>query len=346
MTARIRFGSIGLGGISWAHLPAHSGSEHSELVAVCDLDESLVRAKAEEFGATAYLDYYELLADPRVDAVDITLPHNLHHQVAAAALAAGKHVLVEKPMAMTSAECEDLLSRAAATGLTLSVAENTRFVTAYLEAERLIASGALGDIRLVRTLISGSEVYRLRDTSLWKGRLDGSGGGAIIDAGPHSFYLLAWLFGKIASVRSFHDQLVEEAEVEDNGVVAGRLESGALFRCEFTFTAEVPWDERLEIYGSKGGLIIDQLVDPPARWFQGGGDIEGEALDVPYDPRAWKLASIVAGVQDFAAALAEGRAPTVDPRDGAYAVLIAERAYASAAAGGIALELESPVVSP
>lgn len=345
MTARVRFGAIGLGGISWAHLPAHANSDHSELVAVCDLDEPLARAKAEEFGATAYLDYHELLADSRVDAVDITLPHNLHHPVAAAALAAGKHVLVEKPMALTSAQCADLLARASEADLTLSVAENTRFVTAYLEAERLLASGALGDIRLVRTLISGSEVYRLRDASLWKGRLDGSGGGAIIDAGPHSFYLLAWLFGRATSVRSFHDQLVEEAEVEDNGVVAGRLESGGLFRCEFTFTAEVPWDERLEIYGSKGGLIVDQLVDPPVRWFQGGGDVEGEALDVPYNPRGWKLASIVAGVQDFAAALAAGRPPTVDPRDGAYAVLVAERAYASAEAGGVALELDPPLVS-
>lgn len=122
-------------------------------------------------------------------------------------------------------------------------------------------------------------------------------------------------------------------------MVAGRLESGALFRCEFTFTAEVPWGERLEIYGGKGGLVIDQLVDPPVKWFQGSGDFAGHPLDVSYDPMGWKLNSIVHGVQDFAAALAERRAPLVDPHDGAYAVLVAERAYASAEAGGVELSL-------
>ena len=218
------------------------------------------------------------------------------------------------------------------------MAENTRFVTAYQAAERLLSAGELGDIRLVRTLISGSEVRRLSDTSLWKGRTDGSGGGAIIDAGPHSFYLLKWLFGEVASLRGFHDRLVEQAQVEDNAVVAGTLVSGGLFRCEFTFTAEIPWGERLEVYGSKGSLIIDQLLDPPAVLFRGGTDYGGEPVDaVPHDPQGWKRFAIAAGARDFAEAVASGRRPTVDPRDGLYGVLMAERAYQSAAAGGILL---------
>ena len=327
---------IGLGIISAAHIEGYESSQTAELAAVCDVNLELLKTRAEELGATAFSRYAELLAEPRVSIVDVCLPHNLHYPVVRAALEAGKHVLVEKPLALTSKECLELIELADSTGVRLSVAENTRFVDAYLAAERLISAGELGETRLVRTFISGSEVQRLRNTELWKGRADGSGGGAIIDAGPHSFYLLKWLLGEFASVRGFHDQIVREAQVEDNAVVAGTLVSGALFRCEFTFTAEIPWSERLEVYGSKGSLIIDQLLDPPAVLFRGGKDYLGEPIPgVAHDPRGWKRASIAAGARDFAEAVTTGRVPTVDPRDGLYGVLIAERAYESAAAGGV-----------
>ena len=340
MSTAVGFGLIGLGGISGAHATGYSSSPHAEIVAVCDTRPEVLASRAQELGARPHARYEELLADARVEAVDVSLPHNLHYPVVRAALAAGKHVLVEKPLALTSQECVDLIELASAAGLKLSVAENTRFVTAYLAAERLIAAGELGEPRLIRTFISGSEVRRLRDTSLWKGRTDGSGGGAIIDAGPHSFYLLKWLLGEIVSVRGFHDRLVPEAQVEDNAVVAGELASGALFRCEFTFTAEIPWGERLEIYGSDASLVVDQLLDPPAVLFRGGSDYDGEPVaGVPHDPRNWKRLSIAAGARDFAEAVAVGRPPTVDPRDGLYGVLVAERAYESAAAGGVLMPL-------
>lgn len=344
MSAQVNIGLIGLGQISVAHVEGYRRSPHANIAAVCDIDEQRAQASAAELGASACTDYLELLADPDLDAVDVILPHNLHHRVVADALDAGKHVIVEKPLAVTHDECVDLIDRSRRAGLTLSVEENTRFVAAYLEVERILAAGALGEIRLIRTIISGSEVDRLRNTSLWKGRKDGSGGGAIIDAGPHSFYLLKWLFGEIATLRAFHDRLIEEAQVEDNGVVAGRLASGALFRCEFTFTAEVPWGERLEVYGSEGAVIVDQLLDPPAVHIRGNQDYERVALDnVAFNPRGWKRESIGVSVQEFAGALAEGRPAPVDAADAAYGVLVSERAYASAAQGGVELELAAAV---
>jgi predicted dehydrogenase len=267
--------------------------------------------------------------------VDITLPHHLHYAVARAALEHGKHVLIEKPMAATSAECLELIDLARGKGLTFTVAENTRFVAAYIEAQRLVSAGALGQPRLIRTFIYGSEVERLRDTANWKGRKDGTLGGTIFDAGPHSFYLLKWLFGDIVQVQAMQSRLVPESEVEDHAVVAGRLANGALFSTEYSFTAEIPWGERCEIYGSAGSLIIDQLCNPPALHYHGARDYEGTPLDAaPYDPKLWKLASIAAGVQDFVDALVEGRPPAVDPMDGCYTLKVVEAAYASAAAGG------------
>ncbi len=346
MSAPIGVGVVGLGQISVAHLDGYARSPHAAVVAVCDIDEARAARKAAELGATAYSRYEDLLVDPDVAAVDVILPHNLHHSAVAAGLDAGKHVLVEKPLALTSVECVDLIRRAERAGLTLSVEENTRFVAAYLAVERLLSQGVLGEIRLIRTLIHGSEVRRLRNTALWKGRIDGSGGGAIIDAGPHSFYLIKWLFAEIATVRAFHDRLVDVAQVEDNGLVAGELRSGALYRCEFTFTAEVPWGERLEVYGSQGAVVVDQLLDPPAVHIRGTEDYERRPLNgVPFDPRGWKRESVALSVCDFAAALAEGRPPLVDARDGAYGVLVSERAYASASAGGATVEVATPLIT-
>jgi predicted dehydrogenase len=341
VTAPLGIGLVGLGQISRAHRVGYTRAQgRVAVVAVCDQDAERAASVAAELGARPYTSLDELLEDPAVAAVDLTLPHDVHFSAATAAFAAGRHVLVEKPLAPTSQECSKLIAQAQASGLSLGVAENTRFVAAYLAVERLVRSGAIGEPRLARTFIFGSEVGRLRDTTLWKGRQAGSGGGTIIDAGPHSFYLLRWLLGELATVRGYHHRLVPESEVDDHGVVAGRLSSGALYSTEYTFTAEIPWGERLELYGSEGSVIVDQLSHPPAIHFVGANDRQGRPLeDVPHNPGGWKVDSVAAGVVDFIDAVREGRPPTVSGEDGLHGVIVAERAYESARAGGIELEL-------
>ena len=334
---KIRVGIVGLGIVSAAHeLGYQHTADRAEIVAVCDLDETFARQRAEPYKARVYQDYRELLRDPRVEAVDIILPHNLHFRVASDAIQQGKHVIVEKPLALTSGQAMELCATARAKSIKFTVAENTRFVAAYVEAEKLLRAGTLGDLRQIRTSISGSEVYRLRVAANWKGRKEGSGGGAIVDAGPHSFYLLKWLVGEIQDLQAFQARLVDESEVEDNAVVVGHLKNGGIFETEFSFTVEAPWNERVEIYGSEASLIVDQLCDPPARLFRGGKDYQGTALpNVPYDPVDWKRRSITAGVVDFVQAIWDDRPPTVDPNDGCYVMQVVEKAYESVALGNL-----------
>ena len=333
--SKIGFGLIGLGGIQYAHGIAFSESADVEVVAVCDIVEERARERGTALDATPYTDYRALLADPRVQAVDVTLPHSAHYAVCKAALQAGKHVLVEKPMVPTYAEARELVDLARHAGVKFTVAENTRFVKAYQEAARMLGSGELGEPRLVRTLIYGSEVRRLSDPTLWKGRKDGTVGGAILDAGPHSFYLLKWLFGEITEVQAVTGKLVPQSEVEDNAFVFGKLAGGAIFSTDYTFTAEIPWGERLEIYGSKGSLIVDQISNPPAIHYKGGQDYDGSPVTaIEYEPMRWKFTSIMAGVTDFIEAVRDNRPTLVDPDDGAYVIKVCERAYASVGAQG------------
>lgn len=333
---KLCIGMIGLGSINRAHLAGYQSDEaRVQITAVCDTRAEIVQEMALRLGAKAYTDYPEMLADAEVDAVDITLPHNLHFEVACASLKARKHTLVEKPMTPTSEECATLIRLAKEKGMTFTAAENTPFVRAYQRVEEVLKAGTIGEPRLVRTFIYGSEIDRLTNTKLWKGKRDGSNGGAFIDAGPHSTYLIKWLFGEIAELQATQYKIVPVSEVEDNAVMSGRLANGGVFICEYSFTAEIPWGERLEVYGSKGSIIVDQLQNPPARIYRNKGDYESIAIEeLKYDPKNWKFESIGMGVVDFVSAVRENRPTRVSPEDAQYGVYVAEKAYESVRAGG------------
>lgn len=330
---RLRVGMIGLGGISYAHEAGFAESaERAVIVAVCDIDDKVARGRAEPYRARAYTSYQELVRDPDIDLVDIALPHSLHHPAALAALENKKHVLIEKPIALTSSEALELIHSASEAGVKFTVAENTRFVTAYLEAEKVIKENLLGDIRLVRTLIAGSEVARIKDPSSWVGSRAEKG--VILDSGVHTYYLLKWFFGGVRDIQAFSFNILPESEVEDNATLIGHLVNGAQVVSGLSCTAEAPWTERLEVYGSKGTLVVDQLCNPPAMLFLGPEDVDGRPLEgVPYEPLAWKYLSIVEEVKDFVNAVWEDRTPMVDPMDGYHALRVVEAAYVSAAEG-------------
>lgn len=339
---KVGTGLVGVGTISFVHMEGYRlAAQMAEIVAVCDSDRDKAVEVAKLFDCPAYDDYRDLLADPAVTLVDVMLPHSLHHEVVGDALRAGKHVLVEKPMAPTSAQCRELIELARAGDRTFTVAENTRFVSAYQAVAKLLQAGELGGIRLVRASISGSEVERLQDTSSWKGRRSGTVGGAIMDAGAHSFYLFTWLFGGVVEVGAQSWKLIEQSEVEDNAVLTGLLANGALFTLELSFTAELPWGERLEVHGTEASAVVDQLVDPPVVVYRGAYDHEGTPVaSVSRDVIWWKGASIAAGVVDVVRAVHEGLQPTVDPVDGLRSVVAVEAAYRSVELGGRAVPVE------
>lgn len=322
---KTRVGLIGLGAISYAHEAGYSEmGEQCQIVAMCDINEEEVNNRIGMYdGSKGYTRYQDLLENPDVDMVDIIVPHVLHYEIAKAALLKGKHVLVEKPITVKSEQGQELIDLAKQAGLKFSVAENTHFVTAYLKAEQILQQGTLGDIWTVRTLIAGSEVYRIKDPNLWHGKAPY--GGVILDSAVHNFYLFKWLFGGVKEVLGFASKIVPEGEVEDNGLILGHLANGAEFQLNTSCTFEIPWTERVEIYGSQGGMIIDQLANPVVRYYLGSGDIDGTVVeDVPFDPLGWKFMSMVAEIKDFVSAVRDDRPPRIDPGDALYALKAAE----------------------
>jgi predicted dehydrogenase len=338
MAGKVRVGIIGLGAISFAHEAGYSEiGDACEIVALCDINQEEVDNRKGMYpDARGYTRYQDLLVDPAVDMVDIIVPHPLHYPITKAALEAGKHVLVEKPITVDSGLGDELITLAKKEGLKFSVAENTPFVTAYLKADEILKQGILGEILTVRSLIAGSEVDRIKDPNLWHGKAPY--GGVILDSAVHNFYLYKWLFGGVRDVLGFSSKLVSEGETEDNGLILGHLANGAEFQLNTSCTFEIPWTERLEIYGTKGGMIIDQLTNPVVKYYLGSGDIDGTVVEgVPFDPMAWKFNSMIAEVRDFVSAVIENRHPRVDPADALYALKAVEAVEKS-------IRIKGPVV--
>ena len=336
-------GIIGLGKVSPAHIRGYLGLPgEARIVAVCDSDEAVMRGVASELGVPGFTDYEHLLAQPSVEAVVLLLPHLLHHPVALAALNVGKHVTIEKPLAVSRVECDELIAVARKRGVVLSVSENSRFVESYLEAKRLVDEGWTGPLRLLRAFIYGSVLGELAlPSGEWKRQSHGFA--AILDAAPHFFYVLKWMFGPASSLQAVGRRWAEshglpECVVEDGAVVTGTLAGGGHFSIEVALNVEVPWGERFEIYGNEGSLICDQLANPPVMMHRSANDYGTPLSTVRADPRGWRDASIGRGAADFVRSVREGRQPAVTAEDAAYAVHLAECAYRSLRNGGTLVE--------
>ena len=337
----VRVGVIGLGLAGKPHLDGYESAAGCELAVVCDIAERKLTPVVEARGVRGTTDHRSVLADPGIDAVAILLPHPLHHTVGAEALRAGKHVCMAKPMTVTAAEADGLIDLAAGAGLTLGVAESTRFVRAYIEAERMIRDGELGDVRMIRAFNADQILDEWADegdeTQGWKREPHGCG--AILDCGPHLFDLIAWFFGEVEVLQASARSWVPGIPLDNHSVVAGRMTGGELFSLEVCSLTEYPHGERVEIYGSEGTLVIDQVLDPPMVLYRGNRDLRGSAVaSVPYDIEGWKAESTGAAVHDFVKAVRTGRSPRVTADEGRYVVSLIERAYESVASGGLEVD--------
>jgi predicted dehydrogenase len=188
----LNIGIIGVSGIAGAHLGAYDRlPEAARVVALCDTIPEKAAQRAEQ-GVTAYTDYRDLLADPAVDAVSVCTPTFLHSAISAAALRAGKHVLCEKPMALSTAECDVMLAAAAESGRVLMVAHCLRFWPEYQVLKSLVDSGDYGRVQ-------AASFVRLGGLPKWSAggwmRDSTRSGGAILDLHIHDADYVTFLLG-------------------------------------------------------------------------------------------------------------------------------------------------------
>ncbi len=239
-------GLIGLGEIGEVHAEAIHDSPIAFLAAIADLDEGLV-ARYSTDGTQGYARADDLIADPAVRTVSICLPHHLHYQVAKAAIAAGKNVLLEKPLTISLDEGEELVAMAKTSGVALGVSHNQIFFSAHLHAKRVLEAGSLGRAVFIRLRLASGPPW-----GGWRSSTASTGGGFLIDAGIHQLYMATFFFGPVAACHAVMDAPRESGETL--AVITLQFESGAWGVIEANqHGPEGMFEDEIEIIGSRGG---------------------------------------------------------------------------------------------
>jgi predicted dehydrogenase len=209
----LQVGIIGTGVISSLHAEGYLTSDQAEIAAVCDVIEEKAKNRMKLWGAKKYYtDYHELLKNDEIDAVEILTPHHLHREMAIAVAEAGKHISLQKPMALSLKECDDIISAAKKADVILNVYENFIFYPPLVKMKELIDTNEIGEPIIIRMeSVSGTYIgswYRPVTESEWKSAIEWrqdrekSGGGPIFDGGQHQLAVARFMMGEIKDVEA------------------------------------------------------------------------------------------------------------------------------------------------
>lgn len=269
MSRVVRVGVIGCGAISeHLHVPDLVCAPETEVVALCDVRRGRAEALAARHapGAAVYTRYEDLLKDPQVEAVVVALPNALHAPVGIAAAKAGKHVLVEKPMATGLAECKAMIAAAKRAGVHLLVNQCQRLAAHHRKAKEIIDSGLIGPVLAVHATFGHSGPDNWSPDGKWFFQKKLARFGAMADLGIHKADIIRHLVGKeVAEIAGFYGTLHKKrTDVDDNFVSAIKFADGTLGTLSASWTAYGKGVDYIYIHGANGTLRVnvypDQLV--------------------------------------------------------------------------------------
>ena len=268
----INVGILGCGKIAQVrHIPEYAENPDVKLAAFYNPSRKRAEEKAEKYGGKVYDTAEELLADKSIDAVSICAANYAHAELTIKALEAGKHVLCEKPMATTLADCEAMVECAKRTGKFLMIGHNQRLARAHVEAKRLIDQGLIGDIITFRTTFGhgGPETWAINPgKNVWFFDKKKAAMGAMADLGVHKTDLIQFLTGQRVVRTTARlvtlDKRGEDGEligVDDNAVCIYEMSGGAFGTMTASWTYYGAEDNSTVLYGTKG---IMRIYDDPA----------------------------------------------------------------------------------
>lgn len=321
----LKFGIIGCGLIGQKRAAA---LPPGKLVAVCDLNLAQAqRLAALQPGVTATTDYRQIVENPEIDAVIVATVNNALAPMALAAITAGKHVLVEKPAAISVAEIDPLLAAAAKAKVVVRVGFNHRYHPALQKARELIDTGAVGPLMFLRARYGhGGRVGYDRE---WRADPKLSGGGELIDQGVHLIDLSRWFLGEFPTVQGHAATYYWDMPVDDNAFLSLRTADN---RTAWLQVSCSEWKNlfSLEIYGRTGKLQIDGLGGSYGvekltyyKMLPEMGPPEITAWEYPRGDQSWKLE-----LGAFGEDIARSRTPDAGLADARAALVVVESIYA------------------
>ena len=345
MSRKVRSAVVGLGAIGPTHVMSLKQIENAELYAVCDL----VREKADKFaaenGCRVYYDFDEMLKDPNIDLVHLCVPSGLHAQLGVRAAKAGKNVLTEKPIDVTLEAADRLIAACHEAGVVLSCISQHRFDDAMLEAHAALEQGLFGKLTFGGSHTKWYRSQEYYDSGDWRGTWKLDGGGALMNQSVHYVDLLQYMMGPVEEVSAYCATLAHERiEVEDVAAATLKFKNGALGLLEGNTAAFPGFCARLDIYGTDGGIIIenDEIRDRRFRAEgEGNGDFYGSISHTTKGSTGAGASSAAIGassherqIRDVVSAILEGRQPKVTGEEARSPLAIILAVYESARTGG------------
>jgi UDP-N-acetyl-2-amino-2-deoxyglucuronate dehydrogenase len=330
-------GLIGAGNISGTHARACRGLRDVRVAAVYAPTHAHAARLASEAGAAACDTLEALLGHRPLDMVAIGSPSGYHAEHGIAAARAGLHVLVEKPIDITSERANALIAVAAECGVTLGVIFQDRFKPGVRRLKAIVDDGRLGTPVLASARVKWYRSPAYYSGSAWRGTRALDGGGALINQAVHTVDLLVWLFGPVRRIYGTTATRLHAIDVEDTAVAVLEFASGALGTIEATTAAYPGYGRRLELTGSNGTAILDgdalvavDLRDDPAPHEAIGP--QGPTEDVA-SPVVNDLGPHRAVFEDFIRAVRAGDRPCCDGAEGLRSVEVIEAIYRASATG-------------
>ncbi|HEY8561988.1 MAG TPA: Gfo/Idh/MocA family oxidoreductase [Pyrinomonadaceae bacterium] len=316
----LNWGLIGAGDIARKRIaPALRDAPNCNFVAVSRARAELAEEFAREFGAPQWFgDWEELVADERIDAVYIATPVYLHHAQTVRAAEAGKHILCEKPMALSVAECDRMIAACRANGVRLGVAYYRRFYPLVRRVKEIIAAGEIGAPAFAQ--INAFEFFNPERSHQrhWLLEKEKSGGGPMMDFGCHRLEVLANLFGEAKTLKSLVSNRIFDREVEDTACALLQFENGVCANLNVTHAAREPQDT-LHIFGTAGSLHVPVLNGAELKIRIGGA----ERTEFHAPPANFHLPLI----EDFTNAVLSDRDPAITGETGREIARLEEEIY-------------------
>ncbi len=325
------FGIVGAGVIATIHADAISAVGGAGLIAVTDVAAGQAAAFARAHDCAAEPDLSALLSRPDIDVVCVCVPSGQHAEVGIAAAAAGKHLVVEKPIDVSLPAADSLISAACAAGVQLTVISQHRFDAGPAELRRLLDDDALGQLVLGEAATKWHRTQEYYDTAAWRGTW-GLDGGSLLNQGIHYADLLRWCMGPVAEVTAKVATRAHRMEAEDVALAVLTFASGALGTIVTTTAAFPGSAQRLEITGT-GGTVVIEDGEITGRALAADGTERGRVAATNPATAAIRTSGHAAQIADLLAAIDAGREPSVTGQDGREALALALAVYRSAREG-------------
>ena len=318
-----KIGIIGCGKIAQVrHIPEYAANPDAELAGYFDLNLERAEQLAQQYGGKAFASYQDLLADPSIDAVSVCTANSSHAEISIAALRAGKHVLCEKPMATTQADCDAMVQAAEESGRYLMIGQNQRLAKAHVKAKELIDSGLIGEIISFRTTFGhgGPETWSVDPgKSTWFFDKNRAAMGAMADLGIHKTDLIHYLTGDHVVETTARlvtmDKRGADGEligVDDNAICIYRLSKGALGTMTASWTFYGAEDNSTILYGTRG---IMRIYDDPTYAIQ-VSNLAGETILYQIDKIQTNDSQTKSGIIDaFMDCLVADKAPETSGKE-------------------------------